>query len=242
MNGSAERRLHALGDDVARLASSDGVEQDRELVAADPRDRVAGTQARPSGAPPAQPAARSPTAWLRLSLTSLKRSMSRNRTAQPTRGSRVARWSTWSRRSMNRARLGEAGQAVVQRVVLELQLGGAAVGDVGQRAGHPRRLAVLTRGWPGRGSAPSASLRPRGASGARTRRCGVCPARCASIAARRRGRSSSCTRSNQAAGSSSSASLRPGRASPASAARSRSGRPCRSQSQIPSLAARTASA
>ena len=40
--------------------------------------------------------------------------------------------------------VGEAGQRVVQRVVLELELRGALVGDVGHRTSHPGRAPAGT--------------------------------------------------------------------------------------------------
>ena len=86
-------RVRALSDDRVAEGVEDGVgdlagvvgrghplEQDHELVAAEPRQRVA----RPHGtaqAVPDHPSNSSPTWWPRLSLTTLKRSMSQNRTA-----------------------------------------------------------------------------------------------------------------------------------------------------------------
>jgi hypothetical protein len=66
--------------------------------------------------------------------------------------------------------VGQAGEAVVQRIVLEAQLGHAAVGHVGHRPGHPGGAAVVAaRGQPaGQHAAPAAvggSDARRGAEG-----------------------------------------------------------------------------
>ena len=58
---------------------------------------------------------------------------------------RWARRIAWSRRSRNSTRFGQAGQRVVQRVVLQALLGLAAVGDVGLAADDARRAAVRGR-------------------------------------------------------------------------------------------------
>jgi hypothetical protein len=45
--------------------------------------------------------------------------------------------------------VGQAGEAVVQGIVLQVQLGHSAIGDVGHRTGHPLRAAVVApRGQP----------------------------------------------------------------------------------------------
>ena len=63
---------------------------------------------------------RSPAVWLRLSLTSLKRSRSMNSTAQPSRGSRSPRRSALGEAIHEQRAVGQAGEAVVQRVVKQL--------------------------------------------------------------------------------------------------------------------------
>ena len=92
---------------VASRGLADVVEQQRELVAAQARDRVVGPQRRlqPSARPPSA-AGRRP-AWPSESLMTLKRSRSRNSTAAQHSGWwRWARRIDWSRRSTNRTRFG----------------------------------------------------------------------------------------------------------------------------------------
>ena len=72
----------------------------------------------------------SPTRWPRLSLTILKRSRSRKRTAVSRSGSRRERSIDCAQAVHEQRPVGEAGQLVVQGVVEELLLGVLAVGDV----------------------------------------------------------------------------------------------------------------
>ncbi len=103
-----ERLLEQAGDPAgdgarARLAV-DVLAQDRELVAAEPGDRVGRAQ-RVAQARRDVAQQRSPAAWPKESLMSLKRSRSTNSTATPP-PSRLARRSACSRRSRNSARFG----------------------------------------------------------------------------------------------------------------------------------------
>jgi hypothetical protein len=102
-----ERLAEALQDPLGHLGHVDVVagvlDEHGELVPAEAGHGVAGPHAgvEPLGHLDGR---RSPAAWPRLSLTSLKPSRSRNSTA--TEGvCRLVRWRAWSTRSLNRARL-----------------------------------------------------------------------------------------------------------------------------------------
>ena len=70
----------------------------------------------------------SPAAWPRLSLTTLKRSRSRNSTASgiPSRGF----WPAPAPAGRGKGPVGQAGERVVERLGYELQLERLALGDV----------------------------------------------------------------------------------------------------------------
>ena len=155
-NGVAAASQHALGDHGRLAGVADVVEQDGELVAAEPGDGVAGAQRRtPAGARPRR-SSRSPTWWPSESLTSLKRSRSRNSTAAHARPALAALGAQDRLREavQEQHAVGQPGQRVVQRVVLEALLGLAAVGDVGLGADDARRRA---RSW-SRTAIPRASI------------------------------------------------------------------------------------
>ena len=118
-NGSRSASLDALRR--PRRASrdvADAVEQHRELVAAQPGDGVAGADAAARSRCATATSSRSPTWWPRLSLTILKRSRSRNRTASGRSGWRAGRASALVEAVEEQRAVGQAGQRVVQGVVL----------------------------------------------------------------------------------------------------------------------------
>ena len=131
---------------VASRALADVVEQQRELVAAEAGDGVVGPQRRLEPARDRLAAAGRRRAWPSESLTTLKRSRSRNSTAAQHSG-----WWRWARRIDlveavdEQDAVGQAGERVVQRVVLQPALGLAAVGDVGERADDAGRAARRRR-------------------------------------------------------------------------------------------------
>ena len=84
----------------------------------------------------------SPAVWPRLSLIVLKRSRSRN--SSPTRpGSRDRRVERVLQPVLEQGAVGQPGQVVVERLDDEALLERAALGDVGQRAGHADELARI---------------------------------------------------------------------------------------------------
>ena len=139
-----QRALDAQRDRrVARVGRVEVLEQDRELVAAEAGDEPVGAAAGdgvvgPQDAVRRRPSATSsssPTAWLKLSLMRLKRSRSRNMTAQRCSGSRD--------RARPGSTTGDRGTApgwaapvrrVVQRAAAQELLGRLADGDVRRRA------------------------------------------------------------------------------------------------------------
>ena len=104
---------------------------------------------------------RSPASWPSESLTTLKRSRSRNSTATPRVAPARAPQRLAEAVEEQRA-VGQAGERVVQRAVGELELGALALGDVARHADHLVRLAAGRRGRRGRSSPATRSSR-RGA-------------------------------------------------------------------------------
>jgi hypothetical protein len=121
------------------------VQQDRELVATETRHGVVGSRTVRRCARPPSFSSSSPTRWPTLSLTTLKRSRSRNSTAnRATRrgGSAITRM----RQAVEQeGAVGQAGQGVVQRLVLEPQFDPLALDDlVGQLAiGHRQFMGAF---------------------------------------------------------------------------------------------------
>ena len=119
--GSARRarRARARRRASPRLVAQ-VLEQDGELVAAEPGGGVAGPAGRTGAARPTATRSSSPAAWPRLSLTVLKSSRSRNSTATadvrpaPTACERVLD------PVLEQAAVGQAGQRVVERLVAQL--------------------------------------------------------------------------------------------------------------------------
>ena len=144
----AEGGLRAARDLLGLVARQDSVEQDRELVAADPGHGVAGTERSTVRRRAVATSSWSPTAWLKPSLTTLKRSRSRNRTAHWCSGSRSRSPQGLRQPIEEQGAVRQAGEGVVKRVVNQLLLGRLAIGDVRHRARHPSRLAVCRRESP----------------------------------------------------------------------------------------------
>ena len=205
----------------ASHSRADAVEQDRELVAADPRDGVAGPQH------PRDPRRQRDEELVADGMAEAVVDELEAVDVQEQDGAADVGIADRAVHDLldavhEQRAVGQPGQRVVQRVVLELALGSAAVVDVRQRAGHACGGAVGSRI-----ARPRLSVQRHEPSAWRMRcsqcRCGVWPARWASIAARSSATSSSWTSANHAE-QSSSRSAPDGRASRASAARGRSGR------------------
>ena len=111
----------------------------RELVAAEARHGVAGADAGRARRAATSTSSWSPASWPRLSLTSLKRSRSRNRPRSACRRGAARRARACSRRSRKSVRLGSPVSGSWRASWSELLLGALALGDVGLRAGEARR-------------------------------------------------------------------------------------------------------
>ena len=130
---------------TASRSSPTSSEQDRELVAAEPRDRVLDAQARLSRSAIVF-SSWSPTSWPRLSLTTLKLSRSRNITAD----ARLVAGGAAQRvlqPIQEQGAVRQAGQAVVERQPLQLGLGPLALADLaGQQRRSPAERSAV-RSW-----------------------------------------------------------------------------------------------
>jgi hypothetical protein len=138
-----QRLLDALGDHGRLAGVADVVEQDRELVAAEPGDGVAGAQGRLQ---PARDRDQQPVADVVPERVVDELEAVEVEEQHGGAGVRVP-----ALRAADRLReaveeehaVRQPGQRVVQRVVLQALLGLAAVGDVGLGADHARRAPVL---------------------------------------------------------------------------------------------------
>ena len=224
---------------VASRGLADVVEQQRELVAAQAGDGVVGPQRRLEPLRDRLAAAGRRRAWPSESLMTLKRSRSRNSTAAQHSGCRRrARRIDWSRRSTNSTRFGQAGERVVERVVLQAALGLAAVGDVGDASRRRGSRGRARRAPRSRGRASSGSCRRGAGSGARTRsaRSARSCGRSASSACVSGARSSACTRPSHSPRVVADLVLAVAEHRSSSAASRRRVSRVTSQSQMPSLA------
>ena len=121
------RARRASARDRARPPGSPSTssQRTRELVAAEPRDRVGAAQQRRQAAAPSAPAARRRRAWPSVSLTSLKRSRSRSSDRERRARRGAAARSAWLEAVGEQRAVGQPGERVVQRRVACLLLGGA---------------------------------------------------------------------------------------------------------------------
>ena len=133
------RRGRAAATVLGDLDAVDVLDQDRELVAAQARDHVAARAARATMRRPASTSISSPAAWPTLSLTSLKRSRSRNSTANGVRAGFAHARDRGVQAVEQVDAVGQAGQRVVQGLVGQALLGAQALADLrAQLAVGPR--------------------------------------------------------------------------------------------------------
>ena len=168
-----QRLLDALGDHGRLAGVADVVEQDRELVAAEPGDGVAGPQ---GGLQPARDRDQQPVADVVAErvvdeLEAVEVEEQHRRAGGRARGAARGRIACVEAVEEQHA-VGQPGQRVVERVVLEALLGLAAVGDVGLGADDARGAAVRGRAPRCRARASSGRRRRGAGSGARTRSAG----------------------------------------------------------------------
>ena len=180
-----ERAQDPLGDDRSRRRAST-MSSSRTVNSSPPsRATVSPGRSAPATRPASAISRLSPTAWLRLSLTSLKRSMSRNSTAQPAPGSRSERCRIWLTRSMNSVRLGSpvsvSCRASCWRRSCAIRRSVTSDSEPAIRVGRPSTSRIAR---------PRVITQRQVPSAWRIRcsdcRCGVRPSRWASIAPRRR--------------------------------------------------------
>ena len=139
---ASARRRRGVADDVAQGLGQlhrdrgRGVRDDHgELVAAEPAEQHVGAQPGLDGVGDSR-ITRSPTAWPRRSLMSLKLSMSTSSSAAP-----PGRAAHSASHPVIRRRLAIAGERVVVGEERQLLPGAVGVGDVARGAEHPRRHA-----------------------------------------------------------------------------------------------------
>ena len=160
--GTARRTASsdALGHGARPASPATSSQQDGELVAAEARDRVGRAQRAAQPRRRRRTSRRSPAAWPRQSLTSLKRSRSTNSTATPPACGR-ARRSACSRRSRNSARFGSPVSESCSAWWARARLGVLALGDVARRPRRPGAGAAARVGDRcAPRSRPSAPIRP----------------------------------------------------------------------------------
>ena len=196
---SSECRMRSATT-MASSGVDDVLEQHGELVAAEPRDGVAGAQ-RGRDAPGERDQQVVADRVAEAVVDELEAvDVQEQHRAAGLRDRAATRCRIWLTPVHEQGPVGQAGERVVQRVVLEAQLGDAAVGDVRQRA---RPSASGGRRRP-RIARPRVITQRQVPSAWRIRcsdcRWGVRPSRWASIAPRSRSTSPECTRSNQADG------------------------------------------
>ena len=127
---------------TADAGARDLLDEDGELVAAEPRDRVAGRERVAEAQHRRRAAARRPAAWPSVSLTPLKSSRSRKRTATSARVQLAPKDERVLDAVREERAVREPGQRVVERLVAELLLGLATRRDVEQVALEDGLVAV----------------------------------------------------------------------------------------------------
>ena len=144
VNGSANAADDPLGDRLHRGGIRDVLDQQRELITAQPRRHV-GVAARPrTAAVPAATSSSSPTLWPIVSLTTLKSSRSTNSTPAVVPSRRVASQPAGGP-VLEQQPVGQPGQRVVERPVLELLLELVLLGHVPQGQHQPADGALAAQ-------------------------------------------------------------------------------------------------
>ena len=134
----------------SRSATADGgrlvraLEQERELVAAQPRQRVARARWRRSRRSATCTSSWSPASWPRLSLTCLNPSRSTKSTASTSR-ERAGPGERLVEAVAEQGAVGEAGEAVVEGLPRELLLEADPLGDVARVEDDPADVAVVAQ-------------------------------------------------------------------------------------------------
>ena len=138
----AERGLSAARDLLGLLDRLDPVEEDRELVAADPGDRVTGTEAcrKPACSRYQELVADGVVEAIVYDLEAIE---VEEEDGAPVRLLALRALQGLGQAIQEERAVRKAGERIVQCVVDELLLRGLAGGDVGHRAGYPGRLAIL---------------------------------------------------------------------------------------------------
>ena len=196
----AQRILDPAGDGVGLRVVVQAVQEDRELVSAQPRQRVALPQARLQ-APRrrdqqlvADHVAETVVDDLEAVQIEIEHGEAAAETAAP------ALVEPPPEPLDEHGAVGEPGQRIEEADAAEPLLRDRLLGRVGERPGNPVGLAPARLAPPRRGRGTGGRRRPRGGYGARAGRPGVEPARCASSAALRLATSSGWTRSSHSPG------------------------------------------
>ena len=188
----AQRAAHPLGKRRHLVRVGLGDQQDGELVAAETRERVLRVEMAARACAPSVSSMLSPTTRPKLLLTFLKRSMSMNITVGRLHLPFAGAGDGALQAIEEQLAVGQAGQAVMHRVVHQPLMRALEVGDVAHQADAAQAAAYCRSALRGRGARTRDRCRPGAAGGNRFASSPPCFSCSDHSISRKRSRSAAC--------------------------------------------------